>query len=69
MWHDLAKDSFTFPPDSRLHGTHEYIESQVHLKIRVILNSNVLQIKVKLNKIIKIVLYVTLDVVMYFDYS
>ena len=49
-------------PDSRSHGTHEYIESWVHLKIRVTLNSNVLQIQNKLNNIIKIVLYVSFDV-------
>ena len=40
----------------------KYIESQAHLKILVTLNSNVLQIENKLNKIIKIVLYVTFDV-------
>ena len=58
----MAKDSFMFPWDSHLHGTCKYIESWVHLKIRVGLNSNVLQIENKLNKIIKIVLYVSFDV-------
>ena len=59
----MAKDSITFSHDSLLHGTHEYIESWFHLKIRVALNSNVLQITNKLNKILKIVLYVSFDVV------
>ena len=59
----MAKDSITISCDSCLHGTHEYIESWVHLKIRVALNSNVLQIiQIKLSKIIKIVLYVSFDV-------
>ena len=60
----MAKDSFTFPWDSHLHGTHEYIESLVHLKILVTLNSNVLQIENKFNKIIKIVLLGTFDVLL-----
>ena len=62
MWHDMAKDSFTFPWDSHLHLTHEYIESWIHLKIRVPWNLNVLQIENKFNRIIKIVLLVTFDV-------
>ena len=33
MWHDVAMNSFTFSCDSCLHGTHEYVESQIHLKI------------------------------------
>ena len=45
-----------------IHTGLKYIESQAHLKILVTLNSNVLQIENKLNKIIKIVLYVTFDV-------
>ena len=49
MWHDMAKDLITFSSDSHLHGTHKYIESRVHLKIRVALNSNVLQKQVKQN--------------------
>ena len=44
------------------HGTHEYIESWVHLKIHAALNQNLLQIENKFNKIIKIVLFVTFDV-------
>ena len=39
-----------------------YVESRVHLKIQVILNSNILQIENKLNKINEIVLLVTFDV-------
>ena len=58
----MAKDLVTFSCDSCLHGTHEYIESWVHLKIQVALNSNVLEIENKLNKIIQIVLFVTFDV-------
>ena len=58
----MAKDSFTFPQDSHLHVTHYHIESWVHLKIQVTLNSNILQIQNKLNNIIKIVLYVSFDV-------
>ena len=61
MWHEVAKDSFTFLWDSCSHGIDEYVESQVHLKIRVTLNSNVLQIENKFNKINKIVLLVTFD--------
>ena len=41
----MAKDSITFSHDSHFHGTHEYIESWVHLKIQVALNSNALQIQ------------------------
>ena len=59
----MAKDSITFLHDLHLHGTHEYIVSFVHLKIRVTLNSNALQIQNKLNKIIQIVLlYVSFHV-------
>ena len=58
----MAEDSITFSHDSCSHGTHEYIESWVHMKIRVTLNSNALQIQNKLNKKIKIVLYVSFDV-------
>ena len=57
----MAKDLIMFSHDSHLHGTHEYIESWVHMKIRVALK-NVLQIQNKLNNIIKIVLYVSFDV-------
>ena len=52
-WHDVAKDLIMFSHDSHLHGTHEYIESRVHLKIRVALNLNVLQIQNKIYKITK----------------
>ena len=45
-----------------LHGTDEDVMSWVHLKIQFALNSNVLQIENKFNKIIKIVLFVTFDV-------
>ena len=69
MWHDMAKDSFMFQCDSHSETTHKYIESWVHLKIRVALNSNVLQIENKFNKITKIVLYVTLMYLMDFDNS
>ena len=62
MWHDVATNSLTFSHDSCLHGTHEYVESCVYLKIRVALNSNVLQIENTFNKIINIVLLVTFDV-------
>ena len=58
----MAKDLITFLHDSCSHATHEYIESWVHLKIQVTLNSNALQIQNKLKKIIKIVLYVSFDV-------
>ena len=51
-----------FSHDSYLHGTHEYVESWVHLKIQVPFNSNVLQIKNKLSKIIKIIMSVSFDV-------
>ena len=62
MWHDMAKDSFMSSRDSCLHRTDEYVESWVHLKIRVAQNLNVVQIENKINKIIKIVLFVTFDV-------
>ena len=62
MWHDMAMNSIMFSHDSHSHGTDEYVESWVHLKIRVALNSNVLQIENKFNKINKIVLLVTFDV-------
>ena len=58
----MAKDLIMFSCNSRLHGTHEYIESWVHLKIQVTLNSNVVQIQNNLNKIIKIALCVSFDV-------
>ena len=63
MWHDVAMNSITFSHDSHLHGTHHYDESWVLLKIQVTLNSNVLQIENKFNKIIKFVLLVTFDVI------
>ena len=65
MQHDVGyimKNSFMFSCDSHLHWIDEYIESWVHLKILVALNSNVFQVQNKLDKIIKIVLYVTFDV-------
>ena len=62
MWHDVAMNSIMFSHDSHSHGTHKYIEPQVHLKIQVALNSYVLQIENKFNKIIKIVSFVTFDV-------
>ena len=68
MWHDVAKDSFTFPWDSHSHGTDEYVESWIHLKIQFALNSNVLQIENKFNKIIRIVLFVTFDVLVGFSW-
>ena len=43
-------------------GTDKYIDSWIHLKIWFDLNSNVLQIENKFNKIIIIVLLVTFDV-------
>ena len=64
----MAKDLIMFSHDSHSHRTHEYIELWVHLKIQVALNSNVLQIQNKLNKIIKIVLYVSSDVLDEFWY-
>ena len=63
----MAKDSFMFPWDSCLYGTDKYIESWSHLKIWFALNSNVLQIENKFNKIIKIVLCVTFDVLVGFS--
>ena len=45
MWCDVAMNSLTFSRDSHLHGTDKYIESWVHLKIHVTLNSNELQIE------------------------
>ena len=65
----LAKDLITFSHDSHLHVTHENIESQVNLKIQVTLNSNVLQMQNKLNKIIKIVCMYLLMYLMHFDNS
>ena len=64
MWCDMAMNSLMFSHDSRSHGTHEYVESRVHLKIRVALNSNVIGVPIenKFNKIIRIVLLVTFDV-------
>ena len=59
MWHDMATNSLMFSCHSHLHGTDEHIESQVHLKIQVALYSNV---ENKFNKIIKIILFVTFDV-------
>ena len=38
----MAKNSIMFSHDAGLHGTHEYIESWVHLNIRIALNSNLL---------------------------
>ena len=67
MWCDMAKDSFTSPWDSCLHETHEYIESWIQLKIWFALNSNVLQIENKYNKLIKIVLFVSFDVLVGFS--
>ena len=62
MWHDMAMNSLAFPCDSRLYRTDKHVESWVHLKIQVTLNSNVLQIENKFNKIIEIVLFVTFGV-------
>ena len=62
MFHDMAMNSLTFSCDSCSHGTQEYIESWFRLKILVALNSNVLQIENKFNKINKFVLLVTFDV-------
>ena len=60
MWHDMATNSLTFLCDSHSHRTQDYVERWIHLKVT--LNSNVLQVANKLNKIIKIVLFVTFDV-------
>ena len=68
MWHDVTMNSIMFSCDSHLHGTHEYVELWVHLKIQFALNSNVLQIENEFNKIIKIVLFVTFDVLVGFSY-
>ena len=57
----MATNSLTFQLDSHLHRTDKHVESWVHLKIQVTLNSNVLQIENKFNKIIEIVLFVTFD--------
>ena len=62
MWPDVTTNSLTFSCDSCSHRTDEHIEAWVHLKILVTLNSNVLQIDSKFNKIIEIVLFVTFDV-------
>ena len=58
-WNDITKNSFTFSHDSHCQRINSVT---LHLKIRVALNSNILQIENKFNKIIKIVLYVTFDV-------
>ena len=58
-WHVITKNSFMFSCDSYWHVTKSIM---LHVKIQVTLNSNVLQIENKLNKITDIVLLVTLDV-------
>ena len=68
MWHDMAMNSIMFSCDSCLRGTHKCIELWIHLKIQFALNSNVLQIENEFNKIIKIVLFVTFDVLVGFSY-
>ena len=62
MWHDVAMNLIMLSHDSHSYGTDLSVESWVPLKIQVALNSKVLQIVNKFNKIRKIVLFVTFDV-------